>query len=181
MSCSSYQVHTALREDFNQGWIWIRSNDLLRRIEGSRKIVRIRKSERKNGVYCEAVWADDFYIREFKIIDPMTADCQIFMGKWYRHRLEVEKGQRVELAIDFPGRVQKIFWQFRACLQHPQVVVVLATALGIIAVGLGIIGFGLGLIGIQHLAPFGQGVGLGFVLVGAVVVFLGIAPLATRG
>jgi len=150
-------------------------------IEGSRKIVRIRRSERKRALYCEAVWADDFYLRGFKIVEPVTADCQIFMSSWYRHRLELDKGQRVELAIDFPGRVQKIFWQFRACLQHPQVVVVLATALGIVAVGLGLIGFGLGLIGIQHVAPFGQGVGFGFVFVGVVVVFCGIAPVATRG
>ncbi len=178
MGCSTYQVHTARRQDFNEGWIWIRNADLSAEIEGRRKIVRIKTPHGRKPVYCEAVWADDWYLAECRI--PPAADCRIFISNWYRYRLEIDLGQPVDIDISFPKRrIKLVLWQFFACFQHPQIVVVLATSLGMIAVGLGIIGIGLAIIGVQHWTPF-EGLGIVSIIAGAATVLLGTAPLFRR-
>jgi hypothetical protein len=53
----SYEVHTALREDLNEGWIWIKNGVLEDKLQNQRRIVRINTEDKKR-VYCEALYVE---------------------------------------------------------------------------------------------------------------------------
>jgi|RhiMetStandDraft_8_1073273.scaffolds.fasta_scaffold00832_2 hypothetical protein len=50
-----YEVHSALREDLNEGWIWVENKQLEKELNHRRRIVRISSQGRKS-VYCEALY-----------------------------------------------------------------------------------------------------------------------------
>jgi hypothetical protein len=52
-----YEVHTALRDDLNEGWMWVRDSGLKDQLQDQRRIVRIEFNSKK--VYCEALYADE--------------------------------------------------------------------------------------------------------------------------
>src|SRR5712692_9385353 len=96
-----------------------------------------------------------------------TTPPLVFMGQWHRRRLGLTVLTRdkvrqhdpydpwsLEITIGkFP---RSIWWQFRAGVEHPQLVVVLATVLAIVGLGVGVIGLGLGLIAIPYENVLGQ-------------------------
>jgi hypothetical protein len=174
----SYEVHSSLREDLNEGWIWIKDDGLKDKIEYRRRIVRIKtKNEKK--VYCEALYIDDYYVKERKKrgygID-FNKDHLIFISGWYRQKLGIERediGCQRNLTITLP-KLRLPMWSLQACLQHPQIVVFLATVLAIIGLGLGVIAVGLGFIAIKDLCVLGRRASLAFMSVGIVIGFLGI-------
>jgi len=176
----NYSVLWALREDFNEGWIWIRDSDLRARVELSRPIVRIRVG--KKTAYCEAVWAGESYFNRFRAAagDIAPSSRVVFISDWYRRRLGIATGE-ADLDIQFSRRpLSRAVWRLLACFQHPQVVVVLATSLGIIGVGLGVMGLGFGVISVQQWGQLGQDCGLSLVGLGALVVGGGAAPLVAQ-
>lgn len=95
-------------------------------------------------VYCEVLSIDQNFLREYnkppriKIADP---DSALVAAKWYRQRLGVET--RTEAEIE-PAPANCAWGRFRACLDHPQVVVRLAVKLALWSVALGLIGVLLG-------------------------------------
>ena len=141
-----YEVHTALRDDLNEGWVWVRDSGLKDQLQDQRRIVRIEFNSKK--VYCEALYVDDYYLDRFKI--DSTKDL-IFINAWYRQRLGIPRDPCSEQDLQIAVAKFPLLSQFCACLQHPQSVVFLATVLAILGLGLGIIGIGLGLIGIKDL------------------------------
>ncbi len=58
-----YEVHTALGDDLNEGWVWVRDSGLKDQLRDQRRIVRIEFNSKK--VYCEALYADDYYLKRF--------------------------------------------------------------------------------------------------------------------
>jgi hypothetical protein len=134
-----YKVLASTRTDMNEGWVWL-SN----RSYAPRSIIKIKNKSNGAVVYCEALEIDDNFTQEYNQpprcnIDP--ADKTIIMNGWYRKRLggiATKKSHDLEVseANGFRGR-------FRASTEHPQVVVRLATWLGVISVALGIVGIGL--------------------------------------
>lgn len=210
----NYRVSHASRDDRNEGWVWIKNEELEKKIEGKRRIVKIEKIESEAGdareskpVYCEALYADDLFVlhyeaycaenrelirRSAKVVKGTGSDsccaedrcptdkqvlegCQasnvtgnssksedperrIFISAWYRYVLGIPKQKEGEpdpcrlLEITMPkNKRQALYWQFLACVKHPQIVVALGTVLGLIGFFLGIGGFGLGLIGVRDL------------------------------
>ncbi len=181
-STESYEVHTALWEDLNEGWIWIKDDVLKDKLQDQRRIVRINTGNQKK-VYCEALYVEPFYLKRFnERMKPdhrinFSKDRLIFISGWYRQILGIKLqgiGGQKNLTITPCKLPCSLLWHLRACLQHPQVVVFLGTILAIIGLGLGSIAVGLGFIAIKDLCLLGKGVPLAFVSVGIVVGLLGI-------
>ena len=72
------------------------------------------------------------------------------MNEWYRKRLG---GLETKPKIDYPLVIEKAdswYGKIRACLQHPQNVVRIATRLGIISFALGVFGLFLGVVALSR-------------------------------
>ncbi len=180
-----YEVHTALRDDLNEGWVWVRDSGLEDQLQDQRRIVRIEFNSKK--VYCEALYADKYYLKRFnerRVKDELTEIPSnkdlVFINGWYRQRLGIPRNPCSEQDLQIAIAKFPVLSQFCACLQHPQSVVFLATVLAILGVGLGIIGVGLGLIGIKDLWCAGQGVGIAFVIAGAIICVVAFIPFFRR-
>jgi hypothetical protein len=163
-----YVVHSSLRDDMNEGWIWIRN--LRQELDGQRRIVRLT-AENGESTFCEALYADDWYLKGWherwkatqEPIPPTDAKLA-FISSWYRRRLRIGLGPHT-LTIEYKENPAGLFfWQLRVCLQHPQVVVVLATVLAIVGLGLGLLALGLGVAGVPDWRPYG-GFWIGWLLV----------------
>jgi len=173
---ASYEVHTALREDLNEGWVWIENSRLETHLNHRRRIVRI--SRRGRSVYCEALYLDNYYVRRFnKERGEETAKIVrgnrnlIFINGWYRRNLGISAVGTETLSV----AIGKSFrWQMRALLQHPQVGVFLTTVLAIIGVGLAVMGVGLGIISVKDLWYSESGMISAVVIASAVLVVIGL-------
>lgn len=130
------RVYAAQREDMNEGWVWLKKLGL-----PQRSIVRIKNTENGRTVCCEALQIDENFLREYnqpprkEITDP---DKSLVMNAWYRIRLGgllTETDYRLEVS-----QANNLCGKLRASLRHPQIVVRLATGLGIISVALGLLG-----------------------------------------
>jgi len=141
----TYRVYVSLFEHMNDGFVWLKRPDL-----PPRCIVKITHSLAKESVFCEALQLEDNFLTEYnkpnerrlKINNP---ESSIVMSSWYRKRLgNLEPRREYSLRID-----EANVWgwgKIRACNQHPQNVVRIATRLGIISVVFGIVGLLLGLL-----------------------------------
>ncbi len=137
-----YKVLASMRTDMNEGWVWLSDHSY-----APRSIIKINNKSNGAVVYCEALEIDDNFIKEYNQpprlnIDP--AEKTIIMNGWYRKRLG---GIETKKSYDLEVSEANGFWgRFRASTGHPQVVVRLATWLGVISVVLGIFGIGLAFI-----------------------------------
>ncbi len=201
---SLYAIHSALSDDSNEGWIWIKPSsqnlDLCKeKIQGGRSIVLIKRNNAKP-VYSEALYADPFYLRNWKEKGIGFGDYNvIFLSAWYRHLLRIEKiGEVIDLDVKLldldvkqlgPRKLWALLYQYPR--NHPQAVVLAASMVGIIAFGLGVIGTGLGIVGIikdwlpknilsVSLTNFWLACGGGLVVFGFVITLLGIIGLTRR-
>ncbi len=108
----------------------------------------------KKSVYCEQLIIDSNFVEDYngrkrtRKID--VKEPTICISEWYRLKLDdIETGREYELekiSSEYQLWHIKQWWKIRACLQHPQVVVRLATWLGVIGIFLGIIGVVLGVV-----------------------------------
>jgi hypothetical protein len=142
-----YTIYASLREEINSGWVWVNNPPQEFKQRG---VVCISRSDPRKKVYCEILRVDANY-REYynKTIDGVRKTIEVdttilIMSEWYRKKLGDLSTQSIyELQIT---EVDKLHGKLKACLHHPQVVVRVATWLGIISVIEGLIGFGLGLV-----------------------------------
>lgn len=128
-----YKIFAALHDELNAGWVWIRSSNL-----SSRCIVKIRNPQNRKKVYCEALQVDDNFLKKyndssrFHIVDSSPA---LVINSWYRKRLGDFSTQSCQdLEITPANRLWGKIW---ACLHHPQVIVRIATYLGLLSILLG--------------------------------------------
>jgi len=170
-----YEIHSALREDLNEGWVWIENRQLEEDLNHRRRVVRIDSQGRKR-VYCEALYLDDYYVKRFNEArrEESTRIVRrgqnlIFINGWYRHNLGISAGART-LSISVS---KSPWWQLRASLQHPQVGIFLTTVLAIMGVGLAVLGMGLGLISVKDLLSVESGARSSAVVTGCAVVVIG--------
>ena len=199
---SLYAVHSALSDDTNEGRIRIlpapQNKKLRNEIEGKRRIARIKRRDRKDAkpVYSEALYADDFYIEDWKEIwkkkgivpeDIVPKDRNvIFISEWYRLLLGTIIGEVIEIDPDVnvkllnPGSPREL-WALLYLYprNHPQAVVRTASMMAIIGFGSGVIGIGLGVLSINDLLATKIA---GFLVcgVGLAIAFLGIIGLIFR-
>jgi hypothetical protein len=131
-----YRVLASLRDELNQGWVWVTSSGI-----DSRSVVKITNKQTKKIIYCECLEIDDNYTFVYnnsprENIDKNKATMTI--SAWYRENLggiKTKTNQELEIRVA-NGWLGKL----RANLQHPQVVVRMAVWLAIISVGLGVLG-----------------------------------------
>ncbi|GAB4142258.1 MAG: hypothetical protein Fur0046_18690 [Cyanobacteria bacterium J069] len=139
MSTKTYKIFAARDEDAHQGWIWLRDKELPKRC-----VVTIRNGKKR--VCCEALQIDANFLRNYDgrsyTVDIGTEPEPLVIGEWYRAALGgLETQSKVELIIE---QSIPIWGSFRACVDHPQIVVRLATWLGVIGLVLGVLGFIIG-------------------------------------
>jgi hypothetical protein len=143
-SVGRLRIFAARTEDVNEGFVWARLPEL-----PVRDVIKIINSESGESVHCEVLQIDPNFLRIYnqhpriQISDP---ECSIVMAEWYRVRLgglETQKEYKLKIvnASSFCGKV-------RACLDHPQTVVRVATWLGIWSFFLGLVGISLGALSI---------------------------------
>jgi len=146
-----YTLLRSRRDELAEGWVWIRDRhveDLVRRRRPIAEVSHTSHGKVKR-VYCEMVYADDNDLAALNasFLARKPDRRAVFMSSWYREKLGIEwnhpPNKCVLLTIDL-RRARSFSWQILACADHPQVVIRLATWLGLLGLGLGVIGVGLG-------------------------------------
>lgn len=134
-------LFAALREDSQQGWIWLQNSGF-----PARSIIKITNPLNKKAVYCEALQIEENFLSLYNsqshrktITNPQSS---IVINGWYRAKLgDLSTQTEVALKIQPCNSWWRRWWGcFRACTDHPQVVVRVAAWLGCISVGLGLFG-----------------------------------------
>lgn len=141
-----YKIFAALTEDINSGWVWLKNPECQQRA-----IVLIKNPISNKGVFCEVLRIDDNFTKHYNLRGEgrkyiLDDDNVLVINEWYRKLLGgLSTQSEYELAI---MQYNNQWGNFMACIQHPQVVVRLATWLGVIGVALGVLGIILGLLSI---------------------------------
>ncbi|MBZ0072860.1 MAG: hypothetical protein K8I04_14175 [Gammaproteobacteria bacterium] len=123
----------------NEGWVWLSDHDF-----APRSIIKIKNNSNGAVVYCEALEIDDNFTQQYNQaprINIAQGENTIVINGWYRSRLgEIETQKNHDLEV---SEANGLSGRFLASTGHPQVVVRLATLLGVISVVLGIVSIGL--------------------------------------
>ncbi len=136
-----YKIYAALQEDINTGWVWLGGFEC-----NQRSIVKLVNEKNKKSVYCEALKIDSNFIKKYKEGNTSKIEAKentIVASEWYRNKLGVnntKNDERIKISVE-----NNLIGRFMSCIQHPQVIVRLATWLGVISIVLGVIGICLGL------------------------------------
>ena len=114
-------------------------------------MVKITNSASRKSVYCEALQIDENFLAHYNQSPRRNISdraCAVVMNEWYRSRLGCSDTQ-TEYPLEIK-RANHLCGKFCACIQHPQIVVRLATWLALLGLALGVIGV---LLGIAALCP----------------------------
>ena len=134
------KLFAALHDDLHQGWVWLQDRHF-----PARSVVKITNSSNGQSVYCETLQIDTNFLEKynqaprFSITDPASS---LVIGAWYRDKLGVVTQSDIPLTVKARN---SWFGRFRACADHPQIVVRVAAWLGVIGLFLGVVGLVLGL------------------------------------
>lgn len=137
------QIFAALKEDAQQGWVWLQDPSL-----PPRCVVRITNPENHQSIYCEALQIDANFINEYNqspkhvaIVNPKES---LVINAWYRAGLggistQMTLPLEISAANTWRGK-------FCACVGHPQIIVRLAALLGGVGFLFGVLSFALELL-----------------------------------
>lgn len=133
-------LFAALREDTQQGWVWLQDASL-----PARSVVKIKNSANGKSVYCECLQIDQNFLREYNQSPRITINSPkeaLVINSWYRAALG---GLSTRSDVSLEIKPCNSWWgKFKACTHHPQTVVRVAAWLGLISVILGFMGAILG-------------------------------------
>lgn len=134
----NFTVYAAPLEDVNQGWIRIADSEL-----PHRSIVKLMSNKAIKPVYCEVLTIDKNFLRAYnksprKSISEVDTPTALVASHWYRTRLGGLNTQNKYEIIVTPAN--GYYGRVRACLDHPQVAIRIATQLGLLGLILGIVG-----------------------------------------
>jgi hypothetical protein len=142
MTTHAMKIFAALHDDAHQGWIWLQDARL-----PARCVVKISNPINGKSVYCEALQIDtNFLVKynqspRFNITDPASS---LVVSDWFRAKLGGLSTQANTALIIKPSESWR--GRFKACTDHPQIVVRVAAWLGAIGLILGIVGLILGVL-----------------------------------
>lgn len=138
------KIYASFDDDISEGFVWIKKPGL-----PARCLVKIRTSEGRHSVVCEALQLEDNFLHRYNQPPRLTIDdpeSSIVMSGWYRARLGGLETQK-EYALKITST--RCWWgRIRACMDHPQIVVRVAVWLGVLSITLGVVGVLLGIIGV---------------------------------
>ncbi len=93
-----YEVYVSLRNDENEGWVWITKPDV-----SGRSVIRIENKENNKVVFCEARIIDCNYRKHYNETDgtrTLSVDKNVItINEWYRKKLDINKNEDCELSI----------------------------------------------------------------------------------
>ena len=149
-----YIIRAALRDETNDGWVWIENVP-------SRSLIKISSEKNGRSVICQSRKLDQNFLTAYN--DKNSGRYEIVLGKdtivmseWYRSELGglCTTGKNDSIGKE-PLKVQLLmrftcWYQVFASLQHPDIVVRLGTRLGILGTCLGLLGVLLGMLSICH-------------------------------
>lgn len=128
-----FKIFASTLDEINSGWVWVQNSEL-----PPRSIISIRLVTNGKLIYCEALQIDKNFLTNynqyprFEITDPART---IVMNHWYRSRLgKIEPQEKYYIEIT---QANNIGGKFRSCIEHPQIVVRVATWLGVLGGVLG--------------------------------------------
>jgi hypothetical protein len=136
------KLFAALREDTQQGWVWLQDASL-----PARSVVKITNPENGKTVYCEALQIENNFLSAYNQsprISITEPEASLVISGWYRAGLGDLSTQ-----ADVPLKIKpsNCWWgKFKACTDHPQIIVRVAVWLGAIGLILGIVGLVLGVL-----------------------------------
>ena len=139
------KIFAALREDTQQGWVWLQDANLR-----PRSIVRIENLDNRMVVYCEALQIDKNFLSAYNKSPRLTITSPreaLVINEWHRSALGC-----ISTQSDVNLNVQPCnsWWgKFKACTDHPQAAIRVAAWLGLISVALGILGVILGALSLR--------------------------------
>src|ERR1039457_6779326 len=123
-----FKIYAAPTEDVNQGWVRLGNCGL-----PHRSVVRLSAHAISKHVYCEVLTLEDNFIANYnereRTVKIKIEELQstLVVSEWYRKKLGDLK-TKTESDIDVTP-ANCLWGQIRACLDHPQVVVRIATRL----------------------------------------------------
>jgi len=130
------KLFVALREDTQQGWVWLENSSF-----SMRSIVKIQNTENGKSVYCEALQIDKNFLRTYNQkprYNITDAKNTLVISGWYRAKLgDLQPQTDMPLVIT---SCNSWFGKFMACIHHPQIIVRVAAWLGLISAVLGLLG-----------------------------------------
>lgn len=172
-----YIIRAALREEVNDGWVWLDGFP-------SRTVIEIKNSDTDRTVICQARKFDDNFIKYYNKSDSgrymIEIGCNIIvMSDWYRDVLGIpgttaddNRIDRVTLTVRSYEK-WKCWGHLRAACHHPDIVVRLGTRLGALGAGLGLLGVGLGALSLIQADGYGKWLSCGIgVILFVLVAFL---------
>lgn len=140
------KLFAALREEAQQGWIWLQDSSL-----PPRSIVKITNPTNGKAVYCEALQIDQNFLSAYNQsprIFISTPQAALVINGWYRAALG---GLSTQSDVSLSIRPSNSWWgKLKACIDHPQIIVRVAAWLGAIGLFLGVVGL---LLGVLSLCP----------------------------
>ncbi|TCV82718.1 hypothetical protein [Sulfurirhabdus autotrophica] len=143
------KLFATLREDSQQGWVWLMDSSL-----SPRSIVKIINPANGKIVYCEALQIDKNFLSAYNLSPRISINrpqSAIVIGSWYRAALG---GLSTQEDVSLIVKPSNNWWgRFMACAHHPQTIVRVAAWLGLISVGLGLLGAVLGATSIWAAEP----------------------------
>lgn len=162
-----YIILAALREEMNDGWVWLDGFP-------SRTVIEIKNLNTGCSVICQARKLDDNYIERYNR-DPRRLKVEmdnntIVMSGWYRDALGISQTTKDDIktgkATLSVSRYEGCCGHLRAACHHPDVVVRLGARLGALGVWLGLLGVGLGALSLVHADGCGRWLssGIGVIL-----------------
>jgi hypothetical protein len=138
------KIYAAREEDAHQGWVWMQRPEL-----APRGVICVLNPANDAKIHCEALQIERNFLDSYNqpprltISDPASA---LVIGEWFRAKLGIKTQEEIQLQIR-PCRTW--YGQFKACTDHPQVVIRVAAWLGVVGLILGVIGLALGIISLR--------------------------------
>ena len=131
-----YKVLASLRDELNQGWIWVTNSGL-----EPRSVVKVTNLKNQKSIFCECLEIEDNYIFTYNKhprVNINKSEPTITINSWYRKKLGgIETKTIHELEI---RAANGLFGRLRANFHHPQVIVRIAIWLSLLSLGLGVLG-----------------------------------------
>lgn len=136
------RLYAAFHGDAHQGWVWLQDARF-----APRCVIQITNPKSGKRVYCEALQIDNNFLEQYNqhprvfITDPTSS---LVIGGWLRAKLGGLQTRSDSTLVIKP--CDSSWGKFRACIDHPQIVVRLATWLGVAGLVLGVFGTLLGVL-----------------------------------